>query len=72
MLRIKSLLIRVEIDQVQKAHNCQASAAHRLANASWGNPYNSAKSLALNEPSQRVLLSVAQRGDRNTLSELAT
>ena len=30
MPRIKSLLIRVEIDEVQKAHNCQASAAHRL------------------------------------------
>jgi hypothetical protein len=28
--RIKSLLIRVEIDEVQRAHNCQASAAHRL------------------------------------------
>lgn len=30
MARIKSLLIRVEIDEAQKAHNCQANAAHRL------------------------------------------
>jgi hypothetical protein len=30
MGRIKSLLIRVEIDEAQKAHNCQANAAHRL------------------------------------------
>lgn len=30
MGRIKSLLIRVEIDEVQKAHNCQANSAHRL------------------------------------------
>jgi hypothetical protein len=30
MARIKSLIIRAEIDEVQKAHNCQASAAHRL------------------------------------------
>ena len=30
MARVKSLIIRVEIDEVQKAHNCQASAAHRL------------------------------------------
>jgi hypothetical protein len=30
MPRIKSLIIRVEIDEVQKAHNCQASATHRL------------------------------------------
>jgi hypothetical protein len=28
--RIKSLLIRVEVDETQKAHNCQANAAHRL------------------------------------------
>jgi hypothetical protein len=28
--RIKSLLIRVEVDEAQKAHNCQANAAHRL------------------------------------------
>lgn len=30
MGRIKSLLIRVQIDEVQKAHNCQANAGHRL------------------------------------------
>ncbi len=30
MARVKSLIIRVEIDEVQKAHNCQANAAHRL------------------------------------------
>jgi hypothetical protein len=30
MPRIKSIIIRVEIDEVQKAHNCQASATHRL------------------------------------------
>jgi len=30
MARVKSLITRVEIDEVQKAHNCQASAAHRL------------------------------------------
>ena len=30
MPRIKSILIRVEIDQAKKAHNCQANAAHRI------------------------------------------
>jgi hypothetical protein len=30
MPRIKSLLIRVEIDQAINAHNCQANAKHRL------------------------------------------
>lgn len=30
MPRIKSLLSRVEVDEAQKAHNCQANAAHRL------------------------------------------
>jgi hypothetical protein len=30
MARIKSLLIRTEIDTVQRAHNCQANARHRL------------------------------------------
>jgi hypothetical protein len=30
MSRIKSLLIRVEIDEAGKAHNCQANAAHRI------------------------------------------
>jgi len=30
MARIKSLLIRVEIDQAINAHNCQANARHRL------------------------------------------
>jgi hypothetical protein len=28
--RIKSLVIRVEIDEVRRAHNCQASAGHHL------------------------------------------
>jgi hypothetical protein len=28
--RIKSLLIRVEVDEAQRAHNCQANATHRL------------------------------------------
>jgi hypothetical protein len=30
MARIKSLITQVAIDDVQKAHNCQSSAAHRL------------------------------------------
>ena len=30
MPRIKSLILRVEIDEAQRAHNCQASATHRL------------------------------------------
>jgi hypothetical protein len=30
MARVKSLVTQVEIDEVQNAHNCQASAAHRL------------------------------------------
>ena len=30
MPRIKSLLVRVEVDEAQRAHNCQANAAHRL------------------------------------------
>jgi hypothetical protein len=30
MPRIKSLLIRVEMDEALKAHNCQANSKHRL------------------------------------------
>ncbi len=30
MPRVKSILIRVEIDQAKKAHNCQANASHRI------------------------------------------
>jgi hypothetical protein len=30
MARVKSLVTQAEIDEVQNAHNCQASAAHRL------------------------------------------
>ncbi len=30
MPRIKSILIRVEIDQAKKGHNCQANARHRI------------------------------------------
>ena len=30
MPRIKSIVIRVEIDQAKKAHNCQANAGHRI------------------------------------------
>jgi hypothetical protein len=30
MPRIKSILIRREIDQAKKAHNCQANARHRI------------------------------------------
>ena len=30
MPRVKSLLIRVETDEAQRAHNCQASAKHRI------------------------------------------
>lgn len=30
MPRIKSLLIRVEVDEAQRAHRCQATASHRL------------------------------------------
>jgi hypothetical protein len=30
MPRVKSLLIRIEVDEVQKAHNCQANSSHRL------------------------------------------
>ncbi len=30
MPRIKSILIRVEIDKAKKAHNCQANATHRI------------------------------------------
>ncbi len=30
MARIKSLLIPVETDEALKAHNCQASARHRI------------------------------------------
>ena len=30
MPRIKSIVIRVEIDQAKKAHNCQANARHRI------------------------------------------
>jgi hypothetical protein len=29
-MALKSLLIRVEIDEALKAHNCQANARHRL------------------------------------------
>jgi len=29
-MAIKSLLIRVEIDEALKAHNCQANAKHRI------------------------------------------
>jgi len=28
--RVKSLVIRVEIDQAKKAHNCQANGKHRI------------------------------------------
>lgn len=30
MARTKSIVIRVEIDHAMKAHNCQASASHRI------------------------------------------
>jgi len=30
MARIKSLVVRVQIDAAGKAHNCQANAAHRV------------------------------------------
>lgn len=30
MPRIKSIIIRTEIDQAKKAHNCQANAGHRI------------------------------------------
>ena len=30
MPRIKSLLVRVEVDQSIRAHNCQANSRHRL------------------------------------------
>lgn len=30
MPRVKSLLIRAEIDEAKKAHNCQANATHRI------------------------------------------
>jgi hypothetical protein len=30
MPRVKSIVIRVEVDQALKSHNCQASAAHRI------------------------------------------
>lgn len=30
MPRVKSLLTRVEIDEAQKAHNCQGNANHRI------------------------------------------
>ena len=30
MARIKSLVIRVEVDVAKKAHNCQANARHRI------------------------------------------
>ena len=30
MPRIKSIVLRVEIDQAKKSHNCQANAAHRI------------------------------------------
>jgi len=30
MPRIKSLLIRTEIDEAQRAHNCQGNASHRI------------------------------------------
>jgi hypothetical protein len=28
--RVKSILIRVEVDQAKKSHNCQANARHRI------------------------------------------
>lgn len=31
MARVKSLLIRVEVDEAQRSHKCQASARHVLA-----------------------------------------
>lgn len=30
MGRIKSIVVRVEIDHAMKAHNCQANASHRI------------------------------------------
>jgi len=30
MSRIKSIVIRVEVDQAKKAHNCQANDSHRI------------------------------------------
>ena len=30
MARIKSLIVRVQIDAAGKAHNCQGNAAHRV------------------------------------------
>ena len=30
MPRIKSILIRIEIDQAKNAHNCQGNARHRI------------------------------------------
>jgi hypothetical protein len=30
MPRIRSIVIRVEIDHAKKAHNCQANARHRI------------------------------------------
>jgi len=30
MPRIKSIVLRVEIDQAKKSHNCQANSAHRI------------------------------------------
>lgn len=31
-MAIKSLVIRVEVDQALKAHNCQGNAGHRILN----------------------------------------
>lgn len=30
MARVKSIIIRVEIDKAKKSHNCQANAGHRI------------------------------------------
>jgi hypothetical protein len=30
MPRIKAIVIRVEIDQAKRSHNCQANAGHRI------------------------------------------
>ncbi len=30
MPRIRSVVIRIEVDEAKKAHNCQANASHRI------------------------------------------
>ena len=30
MARVKSLIVRIEIDQAKRAHKCQANARHRI------------------------------------------